>query len=113
MSHPKGRSDAKEESAQARFGKLLERAKEHFSEGEQPLQTVRGVYETKIMGADSVRKGIFIATNQRLLFYAKKLLGYDFEALPYANISSMEMGKNLGPLHQLLRVRQQLQDEVD
>ena len=47
------------------------------------------------MGADSVRKGIFIATNQRLLFYAKKLLGYDFEALPYANISSMEMGKNL------------------
>ena len=95
VSHPKGRSDAKEESAQARFGKLLERAKEHFSEGEQPLQTVRGVYETKIMGADSVRKGIFIATNQRLLFYAKKLLGYDFEALPYANISSMEMGKNL------------------
>ena len=38
--------------------------------------------------------GIFIA-NQRLLFYAKKLTGYDFEAFPYTNISSMEMGKNL------------------
>ena len=47
------------------------------------------------MGRDSVRNGIFIATDQRLLFYAKKLTGYDFESFPYANISSMEMGKNL------------------
>ena len=47
------------------------------------------------MGRDSVRNGIFIATDQRLLFYAKKLTGYDFESFPYENISSMEMGKNL------------------
>ena len=79
----------------AKIDKLLKQAKEHLDEGEQPLQTVLGAYETKIMGGDSVRNGIFIATDQRLLFYAKKLTGYDFESLPYANISSMEMGKNL------------------
>ena len=79
----------------AKIDKLLERAKEHFDEGEQPLQTVLGAYETKIMGRDSVRNGILIATDHRLLFYAKKLTGYDIEAFPYANISSMEMGKNL------------------
>ena len=79
----------------AKIDRLLERAREYFDEGEQPLQTVFGAYETKIMGGDSVRNGIFIATDRRLLFYAKKLTGYDFEAFPYANISSMEMGKNL------------------
>ena len=79
----------------AKIDRLLERAKEHFDEGEQPLQTVLGAYETKVMGSDSVRNGIFIATDQRLLFYAKKLTGFDLEAFPYANISSMEMGKNL------------------
>ena len=79
----------------AKIDRLLERAREYFDEGEQPLQTVLGAYETKIMGADSARNGIFIATDHRLLFYAKKLTGYDFEAFPYANISSMEMGKNL------------------
>ena len=79
----------------AKIDRLLERAREHFDEGEQPLQTVFGAYETKIMGGDSVRNGIFIATDRRLLFYAKKLTGYDLEAFLYANISSMEMGKNL------------------
>ena len=79
----------------AKIDRLLERVKEHLDEGEQPLQTVLGAYETKIMGRDSVRNGIFIATDQRLLFYAKKLTGYDFESFPYENISSMEMGKNM------------------
>ena len=79
----------------AKLDKLLARAREHFDEGEQPLQTVLGAYETSIMGKDTDRTGILVATDHRLLFYAKKLTGYDFEALPYGNISSMEMGKGL------------------
>ena len=79
----------------AKIEKLLKRAEEHFDDGERALQTVLGAYETQIMGRDSLRNGIFIATNHRLLFYAKKLTGFDFEAMPYTNISSMEMGKSL------------------
>ena len=79
----------------ANIHKLLQQAEEHFDDGECALQTVLGSYETKIMGSDSVRSGIFIATDQRLLFYAKKWTGYDIEAFPYTNISSMEMGKNM------------------
>ena len=75
--------------------KLLKQVEEHFDDGECALRAVFGAYEMKIMGVDSVRNGIFIATDQRLLFYAKKLTGYDFEAFPYTNISSMEMGKGL------------------
>lgn len=47
------------------------------------------------MGHDSVRTGVFLATNKRLVFYAKKLTGYDLEVFPYSTISSIEMGKNL------------------
>ena len=79
----------------AKLDKLLKKSEEHFDEGEHALQTVLGAYDTKIAGQDSIRNGIFIATNQRLLFYAKKLTGYDFESFPYLNISSIEMGKNL------------------
>ena len=46
------------------------------------------------MGSDSVRNGIFIATNQRLLFYAKKLTGYDFESFPHEQ-GLDGVGKNL------------------
>jgi hypothetical protein len=45
------------------------------------------------MGSDSVRNGIFIATEKRLVFYAKKMFGFDLESLPYSNISSIEMSK--------------------
>ena len=80
----------------AKIDKLLERAKDHFAPGEDALASVLGVYEYEIphMESDAARKGIFIATNQRLLFYAKKLIGFDLESVPYDNISSLEMGKD-------------------
>ena len=80
----------------AKIDKLLEHAKDHFAPGEDALASVLGVYEYEIphMELDAARKGIFIATNQRLLFYAKKLIGFDLESVPYDNISSLEMGKD-------------------
>lgn len=74
---------------------LLKQAEEHFDDGEYALQTVFGQYETTVLGTESIRGGIFIATNQRLLFYAKKFIGYEIESFLYKNISSLEMGKNL------------------
>ena len=79
----------------AKLDRLLSKAKTHFDQGERVLQAVAGSYEGKLMGKDAVRSGIFIATDQRLLFYAKKFTGYFSESFPYPNISSIEMGKNL------------------
>lgn len=73
--------------------KLIEQSKEHLDVDEEILYSVLGAYETKIMGSDSVRNGVFLATNKRLLFYAKKLTGYDLESFPYSNISSFEASK--------------------
>jgi hypothetical protein len=56
---------------------------------------VFGAYESKIMGKDTVRNGVFVATEKRIVFYGKKTFGYDLEVFPYSNISSIEMGKGL------------------
>ena len=80
----------------AKADKLLAQAKAHFGVGESALALVSGAYETKIGNHDTLRNGILIATNQRLVFYAKKMTGFEFEALPYKGISSLEMGKSLG-----------------
>jgi len=95
---PKDKSVRPPSSRSARkLDKWLEHARGHFAPGEDALATVLGVYESKFMGSDSVRDGIFIATNQRLLFYTKKWIGFNLESLPYDKISSMEMGQGILP----------------
>jgi hypothetical protein len=78
-----------------KLDKLVGKAQEHLDEGEEVLKAIVGSYETRRMGQDSVRKGMLAATNRRLLFYAKKMGGYDLESFPYENISSIEMGKQM------------------
>jgi hypothetical protein len=79
----------------AKLDKLTEQAKAHLEPGEEIRAAIQGTYETKIMGSDSVRTGSLIATDRRLVFYAKKLGGYELESFPYGNISSFEQGKNM------------------
>lgn len=75
-----------------RLNQLLPLAKEHFDDGEDALAAVVGQYETKRAGADAIKTGIMIATDRRVLFYAKRLFGYQLEHFPYRAISSFEQG---------------------
>lgn len=77
----------------AKLDKLLGKAQEHLDADEEVVASIQGTYETKIAGNDSVRTGIFAATDKRLVFYAKKMMGYDLESFPYDHISSFEMSK--------------------
>ena len=77
----------------AKIDKWLEHAKEHFAPGEDALASVLGVYQYEFMERNILCDEIVIATNQRLLFYTKKLFGFDLKSIPYDNISSLEMGK--------------------
>ncbi|MGY1632234.1 PH domain-containing protein [Geodermatophilus sp. SYSU D01186] len=79
----------------AKLDKLIEQAREHLEPGEVIKGAVQGTYETKIMGSETVRTGILVATDRRVVFYAKKFTGYDLESFPYGNISSFEQGKNM------------------
>lgn len=73
----------------------MEKSKEHLEPGEKIITGVKGAYETKRFGQDSVRNGVFLATDKRIIFFAKKLTGYDMEVFPYSTISSIEMGKGI------------------
>lgn len=79
----------------ASLEKLKEKAREYLEPEENIIEAVKGSYETKRFGKDSVRDGAFLATNKRVIFYAKKLTGYDLEIFPYSTISSIEMGKGI------------------
>jgi Bacterial PH domain/Short C-terminal domain len=83
----------------AKLEKLLDGAKEHLDEGEEILAVVKGTYETKKMGNDWTRAGILAATDHRVVFYAKKMGGYDLEVFPYTAISSIEAGKGMTGHH--------------
>lgn len=80
----------------AKLEKILSSAQTHLENGEEVICSVMGAYETKIMGKDTVKNGVFMATNKHLVFYGPKMFGgYDMEVFPYENISSIEMGKGM------------------
>lgn len=79
----------------ANYKKSLSLVQEHLDEGESVHASVFGAYETKLMGNDTVRNGIFVATEKRLIFFAKKLFGYDLETFPYKSLSSIEQSKGM------------------
>ena len=79
----------------AKLEKLLDQAAPHLDAGETVLSAIEGSYEVERFGADSVRAGIFMATEKRVVFYAKKMTGYDLESFPYKGISSFERGKGM------------------
>ncbi|MBC9822745.1 PH domain-containing protein [Terrabacter sp. MAHUQ-38] len=79
----------------AKIDKLLEQAKAHLDPDEQVAAAIQGTYETKVLGSDSVRTGILIATQRRIVFYAKKLGGYDLESFEYKSVSSFEQSKSM------------------
>ncbi|WP_026075524.1 PH domain-containing protein [Cellulomonas massiliensis] len=79
----------------AKIDKLLDQAREHLEVGEEVLGAVQGTYETKKMGNDWTRAGILIATQTRIVFYSKKLGGYDLESFPYDKVSSYEQSKSM------------------
>lgn len=76
-----------------KISKQLKFAQEHLEPGEKVIEGVFGVYETKSLGNDTVKNGIFLATDRRLFFYGKRTFGFDSESFPYTNISSIEFGK--------------------
>jgi len=79
----------------ASYSKNLKKLTEHLSGSEKIYFSCYGAFETEIMGRKSLRNGIFVSTDERIIFYGKKLFGYDLESFPYEKISSIEVSKGL------------------
>ena len=79
----------------AGYNSNLKAVASHLDEGESIVASCFGAYETKVMGQDSVRNGVFLATEKRVVFFAKKLMGYDLESFRLSKVSAIEMSKGL------------------
>ena len=73
--------------------KQVKPATEHLEPNEVIHEGVFGAYETKSLGNETIKNGVFLATNKRLFFYGKRTFGFDSESFPYENISSFEFSK--------------------
>ena len=78
----------------AKIDKLTLLAKEHLNTGEEIIAVVQGTFQSEMFGQETLRTGILIATDQRIVLYCKKISGYEMEAYLYSNISSIELGKD-------------------
>ncbi|MCY1565530.1 PH domain-containing protein [Staphylococcus pettenkoferi] len=76
--------------------KNLELIKNSFlHESEEITHAIFGAYETKSLGNDTVKNGVLAATEERIIFCAKRLSGYDSEIFHYNKISTFELSKKL------------------
>jgi hypothetical protein len=87
----------------ATFRSLIEAAQAHMEPGEDSEAAILGVYVTNQIGRKSARRGVMIATDRRVVFYSKKLGGYEFEVFPYPTISSIKGGRGLLGAHVTLQ----------
>ncbi|MEX1997644.1 MAG: PH domain-containing protein, partial [Candidatus Andersenbacteria bacterium] len=74
---------------------LVKKAKPHLEPGEEPAVSILGKVEIERLGSKGVRSGVFIATDRRVVFFSKKMIGYDMEEFPFSNISSIESSKGI------------------
>lgn len=79
----------------AGYSSNLNAVQSHLDEGESIIASCFGAYETKVLGSDSVRNGVFLVTQKRVVFFAKKMFGYDLESFPLSKVSAIEMSKGM------------------
>ena len=77
-------------------GRLVRLASDLLDNSENILESVYGGYVTEAAGiGTTIRKGVLIATDRRLLFYGKKLIGYQLEVFSYRHITSFSVNRKL------------------
>lgn len=72
----------------------MKAVQEHLEPGEEIRASCYGAYETKSLGAKTVKNGILLATNKRVMLFGKRFSGYNIETFPYEKISAIEVSKS-------------------
>lgn len=79
----------------AGYRKTLAELPQHLKKGENIKQSVFGTYEGNFLGEKISRNGVLVATDNRIIFFGKKIFGYDMESFPFSKISSIEKSKGM------------------
>ena len=85
---------------------LLAQLKARLADGEEAMHCVIGSRNEEYFPArlgrslifwllENSKKGIFVATPGRMIYFAKTITGFEFKDFPYKDISSLETSKKL------------------
>lgn len=83
--------DKRHEKALKKYSKVYD----HIEDSEEILALATGSFESKILGEESVRNGILVATSKKVIRFNKKLIGYEAEEISYNKISSVKSSDGL------------------
>lgn len=79
----------------AGYEKSLKLVLQHLEQGETIKASVFGAFGTKLLGNDTIKNGVFVATERRVVFFSKGLFGFELESFPLKNISSINVAKKM------------------
>ena len=80
-------------SQMANYSTNLSALSEHLDPDESVLASCWGCYETKSLGTDTLKNGILVVTEKRVILYGKRFSGFNLETFPYDKISAIELSK--------------------
>jgi hypothetical protein len=75
--------------------KELDKAKQVLTEGEKVLDVTTGQGKVRRMGSDTTRNGALIVTDRRVIFFTKKLGGYEMSDHVYGMLTSVDYKKGV------------------
>lgn len=75
--------------------KEIDQAKNVLTEGETVLDVTTGLGKVKRMGKETSRNGALIVTDRRVIFFTKKLGGYEMSDHVYGLLTSVDYKKGL------------------
>ncbi len=75
--------------------KEIDKAKHILAEGETILDVTTGMGKVRRMGNDTKRNGALIVTDRRVIFFTKKLGGYEMNDHVYGMLTSVDYKKGL------------------
>lgn len=73
----------------AKIEKLVEDSKKHLVNDEKIITYIYGTVLSKMA------TGVFLVTDKRIVFYAKKIFGFDLDVYTYSKISSVEVSNEM------------------
>lgn len=73
----------------------LNSVSDHLEENEEIIHSVDGVFTGKTLGQETLRTGVMIVTRSRVVFFSKRLFGFDLETVSLKGVTSVEMSKGM------------------
>jgi hypothetical protein len=74
---------------------LVTPVERHLDPGEQVLDVTMGALHEEHKGKDRARASSVVVTDRRVIFFRKKLGGYDLRALDHVRLAAVDHGQGL------------------